>query len=531
MLDRRPQKYLFLVLCVAGFGACFAWYLHGVSLMWDANRHWDDPGAQNQRYDQSFYFNRAHGMWLTAQPDFEWTFPFPPRVIRSRMPGYPWILHFFFDDESDVLDQFNRFKIVNTVLSCMGLAAIGYLACHRLGLALGAPILLITAFTVFVFKAILIQPEITYFVVFFGLFVLMVRCLNRPQPVWALATGVLAGLAHFLKGSGLPMVLLFLCLAVVVAAREWWRGGKGRRRWQPALAPVLFVAGFAAVAGKFVYTTWEAYGSPFYDPNGRYYLWIESPDEMKALQQVYLADRKPAIDADNYQDEYVRKYLPRWEPDPARRKVLLDTAAAGGSTLLEGEWNILPRAGYYFGTHSAGEALDRLWRGLFTDSGLLYLNRKHPNGYFKYVDIFFAGMIVALALCFAFRRIEFWNALKKYWIPILFVAGTIAGNLLLYSWWAQISNRNRFFLTLYLPILMGMGWVIHWGYGQLKSERLEGKLPEKAMRWLPGFLGRMPVGKVFAAIFLAVVWFNIAGDILAISELRDPEVAAKNLKQ
>ncbi len=454
------------------------------------------------------------------------------------MPAYPWALHFLHDEGLGPKEQDEQFKIYkrfNITVSCVALTGIGLIMCRRLGPALGIPLTLATAFTFFVFKAVLVQPELTFFFLYFCEFVLMLRCLQKPSWKAGLALGLLAGVAHLFKASSLPTILLFLILAGLRAIGIWWKSRQGHPEQKGSAlggfaAPVLCLAGFLAVTGTFLRNTVRTYGSPFYDPNTRYYFWAESPGEMGALQVVYLAYRKPQIDQFNYKDPRLLAFLPKWEPDAARRDYLLSTAAAGGVTPLEGEWDILPGARNWFKNHTWKDALDRVWRGFFDKrDGLYFHNLTHRNDYFYYVEVLCCAMVFLLVVTLFYRRKELGAALKKNILPILFAVGCIFGNLLLYAWWAEISNRNRFFLTQFLPLLFSMGLVIRWCCDQLTWETLDIRSgPVRVPAWLGGWSIKGPFLAFFVVLFL---WKALIPHIREIRELADMKVAVRNLNQ
>ncbi len=492
--------------------------------MWEANRHWDDEDHGGKTYDQKFYVDRAQEFAEGTNQD---------SVPRSRMPGYPWLIHFFHQNEASQQEQFDIYKRVNVGLSCFALAGLCLILCRTVGCALAIPITLIAAFSFFVFKATLVQPEISFFFLYFCVFLLMIRCLRQPDWRMALGLGLLTGILHLLKGSALPTIALFLTLAGFSGSLRWWKSRRDpSRRWLCLVhfsVPVCMLLGFLAVTGSFLRNSYRAYGSPFYDPNSRYYFWAESPNEMGALQTVYLAYRKPEINRFNYQDPRMLAFLPKWEPDPARRDYLLKTAAAGGWTVLDGEWDILPSFKNWRKSHTLKDATDRIWRGFFDKKdGLFPHNASHRNGYFDFVAIFALGAILVLALMLAHCHRTLIAALRENWISILFAVGSICGSLLLYAWWGQISNRNRFFLTQFIPILFCFALVIRWGSAHLSWNTLH---MASARLWLDRRMKSWTISGPVLICILTVIWRYVGQQMYDLKDLQRPGAPTRHLNQ
>ena len=84
----------------------------------------------------------------------------------------------------------------------------------------------------------------------------------------------------------------------------------------------------------------------------------------------------------------------------------------------------------------------------------------------------------------------------------MFVGLDLAGNVLLYGWWAQVSNRNRFFLTQFLPVLFSCGLMIRFGFQALPWRwrlRLPGWSPARSFELTPWRL-------VVAALWIFTLW-------------------------
>lgn len=514
-LPKSPfGKVLLLLAVVVGL----AWYLYGCKLMWPANPHWGADGTK-KTYDQVAYVNRAWTMAVGDGGD-------PTALARSRMPFYPFLMSLFYDEGRTEEAQFDIYKRLNIGLSALALIGMGMVATRRVGCALGWTITAITAFTVYLFKAVLVQPEVTFYFLYLWLFLVMIRSLRDPKRKQMILLGLLTGGVYFLKGSCLPMAGLYLLLLVFKSLTTAW---KNRRATvvsltsclKPLAAPLLFLLGFLLVTGVYLYRSYDYYGKAIYEPNTTYYFWADSDDEMFAMQDLEVSERKPEFNRRNISNPSLQYYLAeKWLPDPIRRAELLKLVETQGRVTLEGEWDILPTSKYWIRHHNFKDAVDRFWNGFFSEeTGMIYRNATHRDGYFWYLIVFGSAALVGAGLMFVLKRAEFIFQLKENAIALVFAMGTILGNFVLYAWWAQISSRNRFFLTQYMPLLVLMGIVIFWSLGRLSWEDLGWK--SKA-----GLISRMRrrlrLGKPLLVVFLVIVWSALVPDVVRVARLDKP---------
>ena len=81
-----------------------------------------------------------------------------------------------------------------------------------------------------------------------------------------------------------------------------------------------------------------------------------------------------------------------------------------------------------------------------------------------------AGLLVRLLGALFHARRQIWLALAENALPILFSTTSIAITTLCYAWWAQVSNRNRFILTLYLPMMFCTCLVLRFACSHIQAE-------------------------------------------------------------
>jgi hypothetical protein len=451
-MSPRLKRLLHILLWMAGIGVGVWHFMHeGIRKMMPAN-------DTLRSYDQVFYVHRAEEIA---------TFGGTRRVQRSRMPLYPWLLSFFHQDGKSEDELFPRYKAANVGISILALLGILAVARYGLGTALAVPLTLATAFTFIVFKAVLVQPEVLFYFFYFTAFVLMVRCLLKPDWRLAAGVGVVTGLTHLAKGSVLPMLCAFLAVAGAAAVVAWSRtlrtDCKRRSLESPHAAahgwriPTAAAAGFLAVTAPLLWNSARVFGNPFYDPNTKVYFWAESPNEMAALHEFDLAQQKPVLDARLAAVPLVQEFLPKWVEDPALLERLRSRVLAGESVPLAGDFNVLPSFSHWWHRHSIGDAVERTWNGL---TRMLARNFVHRNGYGRHLGVWLGLALIAGIAALIARPREMGRAAFAARFAILFIALNIGGNLLLYGWWAQVSDRNRFFLTQFVPILFSSGLLI-----------------------------------------------------------------------
>lgn len=435
----------------------------GIRPMWPAN-------DRLRSYDQVFYVRRAAEIAVHGETQ---------RVQRSRMPVYPHLLSWLHEPGKSEQELFPRYKWFNAVFSVAVLLGVLAVARWALGTALAVPLTLGAAFSFIVFKAVLVQPEVLFYFLYFLTFVVMVRALRTADWRWGAAAGALTAAAHLTKASVLPMLLAFLGSA----ALQWMgslRGGGGQAaRCCPRVPAVLLAALgiYLGLMAPFMWNTYRTFGSPIYDPNNRIYFWASSADEMDALQQIDLAQQRPALDAAALATPQIQKYLPIWAGEELAAE-LRRRVESGERVLLEGRYDILPGSRRFLREHGLAGALDRMGRGTLA---ILERNLHHRNGYGRHLLVW-TGTALVVALCALLlarsRWLERWKPARH---AILFVGLNLAGNLLLYGFFSYVSNRNRFFLTLFMPTLCACGWVI-----ASAARSLPWVLPVPLPRWAGG---------------------------------------------
>lgn len=388
---KRPLLICFLLLIL------FSLYWYGaIQQLRLVNTNMDSS-------DQSAYMNYARKL-----VESNYTYP----GNGNRMPLYPFLQSLFYDAEQSDEAFFTRGKYVNLVLSIILLTSIFLIIRPRLKWHLTLNFMLITVFTVFIFKAPFFQAELLFYFLSFVSFLLVLRLFSQPSYLRAALAGVLVGLAYLTKASVAPGLLLFL----------FFIGLKGlfklvqRRQSMPtkqaikASRTLLLVAPLVAIF--FLITVYvqirnnkELFGRYFYNVNSTFYMWYDSWEEAKQGTRAH-GDRVG------------------WPEMPPEE---------------------IPSLQRYLREHTPAQILDRFRNG----TKLVVKTMSQLYGYFKYL-VFYLLLLLLVATWQ-------WSQTKKLFrahpFMILFVLSYFSTYFLLYAWYAYISHGNRLTLALFLPLL------------------------------------------------------------------------------
>jgi hypothetical protein len=324
---------------------------------------------------------------------------------RDRMPGYPFLLSFIYKPGIDDAEFLRRARVFNINLSAGVLLVLFFIYRRHFSGLYAAALVAGAAFGVLYYRAPMVQTEVLFYLLSFGMFLAFWRLLSKPGWTAALAAGLLTGFAHLLKASVLPAVALF---CVSFGAKFLWELRQRRRTdghsvWrQPAMAAVVLLS-FLAIIFPYLQTSKRVFGSYFYNVSSTFYVWTDSWGEAKAFS-VAARDRvgRPAVPPEQ-----------------------------------------IPSAGKYWREHSVAQIAGRIGRGVVgrLTAGIRW------DGYYKYV-VLLAGTAAVLAI----HRGDAFLTLLRPRIPLaVFLACFFAGYIVLFGWYEPISPDLRFLLMLYLP--------------------------------------------------------------------------------
>jgi hypothetical protein len=338
---------------------------------------------------------------------------------RNRMPVYPLLLATIYKPGMSYDAYFLRGKVLNLILSLLILSGFLWIFRKTLSRFLSINLLLTIAFSVFMYKASFVQAELLFYAVNFVFFLLMWRMLahDRPPLSLAIATGVVAGVAHLTKASILPGLLLFLSFGALkwglYLAQHRAKARAGRRALARAASPLLGLllvgAAFLVTVSPYIITSKRVFGHYFYNVNSTFYMWYESWEEARDGTKAH-GDRVGWPDMPLEEIPSMRKYLRE---------------------------------------HTLGEIL---WRFI---SGAQQTWESVRGSYGYHLYIFAYGGFLSLA---ALRyRARAWRRIKAAPFEHLFLVAYFAAYGLLYAWYAWITWGNRFILAQFVPMIYVLG--------------------------------------------------------------------------
>ena len=398
-----------------------------------------------EKVDQSAYMRVAIGYY---DAHYNWISP------RVRMPLYPLMLTLLYRKGMPMEGFFARSKEF-TILLSLGLLAGLYPFFRRyLALHSAANLLLITAFSVFAFRASYIQGDLpNYFLSFVG-FLLLSRLLVRPSWQVGIVCGVVLGLAHLAKGSILLGLALFLGCVAIGGAITLWAALKGRPqglsdwrsyRWL-VLSAALCVILFVATISPYIINSKRAFGSYLYNVNTNYYMWIDSYEEAQSGTIAH-GDRK----------EGGRIFL---QPGEQRRPFQ--------ENLPDMPPDQIPSMQKYLREHTLVQMLDREWRGL------LLMIHKHTDESYGYVKFVILYLLMALGACILTWRSTL-ATVRKYPAVLVLWAGWSLAYFALCAWRAPVGNHRRYLLTQFVPFVFTAAYIIQRQGAELRPLLMRGR--------------------------------------------------------
>lgn len=336
---------------------------------------------------------------------------------HNRMPGYPFLQALFYRTELSDDEFFEQGKQINILLSIVFLACMYWIFRRYLPGFEAVLLILIIAFSLYIFKAPYFQAEILfYFLVFVG-YLLMQRMLVRPGGRLAIATGVVLGLAHLTKSSVIVGLILF---AAVYTTKEM---ASGIRRIQQkhlyhhavrgifrrlGLLMVVFLC-FVAVIYPYIRAMKLRFGHYFYNVNTTFYVWYDDNfDAIAAEEKHHFAEKWP-------------------------------------SHLSEDE---IPSLKNYLREHSLAQIGERIRFGIQAQVDNIKSQFSVTNYHLSYIVLLVLVVLADLKSSLAMVR--------KYPFTVLFALFYFVGYLAAFVWYSPISPERRFTYSLYIPLMFSI---------------------------------------------------------------------------
>ena len=390
-----------------------------------ANQQSHQVNTDMQRMDQSAYMAYAK---LLAESNYTYV------GDRNRMPLYPLLQSLLFEPGLSDEDFFARGKQFNIVLSMGLLLGLFFILQKYLPFMGAINLILITTFTVFIFKAAFFQVELLFYFLNFCCFLLMNKMLHQPKWQWGVLTGVMLGVAHLTKASVMVGLVLFLAVAVLQEGYRFYQQQRSsdtdtlrtKKQTFMNLVSIACVATmFLVTVSHYISNSKRVYGSYFYNVNSTFYIWYDSWEEAKKGTRAH-GDRVG------------------WPDMPAES---------------------IPSPSKYLREHNAQQIAERFLNGLSEVAE----TAMDSYGYFRY---FFTYLMFCLYLMITNHQLA-GGFLRQYAFLFLFNLIYFPVYLLLYAWYTPINSGNRFTLAQFLPLMFAFSFVIFRLYSKhlYKEER------------------------------------------------------------
>lgn len=367
--------------------------------------------------DQSAYLNESKDMVQSNYKSFY-------TMGRARMPIFGSFLTLVYDSNFDQF--FKKGKYLNIFLSIIYTFVLLFIFKRYLNWFMAVNLLLIVMFTVFIYRAPYVQPEITYYLLFFIDFLLLSILLLHPSIKFGIVTGVILGITHLTKASVIPLILIF---AFFFLANQVLSIIKRKFRWRPLASFGLLIFFFLLSIAPYILHSKRIFGSYFYNVSTTLYAWCDSWNEANPIGGI-------------------------WEP-----------------ILIPKE--LTPGPQKYFKEHTLKQIIKRLDYGKEFILAITFRNNENTNnmnyGYHKYISIFFAFLLFSIAL-----NNKYLHKLPKKTIYLtLFVLTVVTSYSILVFWYTSIAPGNRFILTIFLPTIFSLAFAINKFYILSELTRLK----------------------------------------------------------
>jgi len=384
-----------------------------IAFVWAAKQQSELLNIDMEATDQSAYMEYARNM---AQTNLHFV------GDRNRMPLYPGLMSFFYKQGMSDQDFFEVGKNIGIAIGLI-VSAVTFFLFNRVSNTVDALVgTLVTMFTVVVYKSPYFQSEMLFYGLNLILFYLLLSLIRDPQIKTAAFAGVVGGIAHLTKASVLPAILLAVVLIIIRGVIYWRQQDvdtqlKSYSRKRYMLNHVGYACAllglFLLVIFPYIQTSKERFGHYFYNVNSTFYMWYDSWEEVKEGTRAH-GDRVGWPDMPEEQIPSMQKYIRE---------------------------------------HSLYEMGRRIMKGVILLGGKIF----QSYGYAEFV----LAYTIALALLFIQNRKQVFHLLRQTNpCVLLFVFGYFLGYVILYAWYTPIATGLRFVLTLFLPAMLLIVWLL-----------------------------------------------------------------------
>lgn len=343
---------------------------------------------------------------------------------RNRMPVFPFLLSLIYEPGLNETQFLRRAQALNVNLSILLLLLLFLIFRQFFPPWHAIALISVTAFGVFMYRAINAQTEVLFYFISFCAFVLLLRMLTTPRWWLAALGGATMGLAHLSKASVLPALIVWIA---VFAAKILWHlrkqgASQTREFWRSVGLLFLVIATFLAVIFPYIQTSKRIYGQYFYNVNSTFVMWCDSSSE-----------------GWNFLNEHGQK--DQWRSLPPEQ---------------------LPSLSKYWREHSIAQIARRLMHGSWN----LVTQNAQAIGYWKFMAAFvIAGAVLSLRRSGRVRQLIAENPFAAAFCILFFCAYFV-----LYAWYQAVSSDTRFILSIFLPCAFAaLLFLIRLGCGRVLS--------------------------------------------------------------
>jgi len=417
---------------------------------------------------------------------------------RQRTPGYSYFLSLFYSkDKFDVpdgtkppfaMEWFERGKMINIVLSMFLLAGLYLFSRTRLPIVESGILVTTSGLLLFTYKAGMVQPEVSYWVLNTILFVLLGRMLLRPSWRLAVICGLLSVLTYFVKAGTQPLLFLFFVTWIIKLAWDLlsyrWRKSKGLLEEGEKAPRTLAVAGqgalviviFLVLLIPYLSGTKKRFGKAFYSVYTEYMMWLPMADDdsylieknkdyMWAFYEGGARERLITIDEFNAELETrIRKRVTK----AAKKEGLSEAETEARFAAQYKPLDELPSAKTYFERYPPADGVNRVNSGIERTKKRMRDYYRRPAAMLKYAWRFALAAVALRLLIFLVRR---FLPDRKIWVEdhaperslarlfsrspylVFYGVGFFTGYLVLYAWYDALRLDARLMLSLYVPLL------------------------------------------------------------------------------
>jgi hypothetical protein len=336
---------------------------------------------------------------------------------HNRMPGYPFLQGLFYHPGMDDAAFFWQGKMINIALSIFLLGLLWWIFSRYVSWLEASLLTGVIAFSLYIFKAPYFQAEILFYFLFFLLYILLIQMLRNPSVKLAIVTGIIAGLAHLVKASVLPALLLFSGVYLIKEVIAWIRLSRSAiPQKQQAVSELQRLATgglvgvcFLAVIFPYIRAMKVQFGSYFYNVNTTFYVWYDDNFQAIAAEKQY---------------HFAEQWPSQLSPDE------------------------IPSLRNYMRTHTTEQILGRIGFGLHEQT----YNILSPFSVTAFHLSFLAILVLAVL---ADLRTALKNGRQDPY-TVIFATLFFAGYLATFVWYSPISPERRFTYGLYLPLLFSI---------------------------------------------------------------------------